>query len=694
VKTLFRIVVLVCALAIRKAAAQSIDWQSFAPFSTTSNLNSVAYGDGVFVAGGSGLLIHSLNQGASWSLSQDFPAFTVKSIAFANHRFVAVGTGIPNQILTSTNGLMWTSTPGPDVVLYSVVYGNGRFIATGGSGTILYSSDGLTWNTANTGSTDTLSHASFGNGSFLVAEKRLNPTALTFLKSTDGEDWVRITTSAPNRPVSHPCQSCNPAYALVSLAYGNGTFVAEMAYFDQGMAALYSWYMKSTDGVNWQWSLPDGQYGHLAPFLLLQPQIAENTLFFVNNRFVHLFPFGLPYIQLSSDSGGTWISQSNPYNQSFVGGGPFAIAASDSSVVTVGKAGFITSGATAINLALYNPLNLGSVSAAAANDSVLVVAGPAGLLASSPASFGSFTTNTLPEGASSVRAVRYASGNFVAAGAAGTIIRSSNGSTWTKRLSNTTSDLLDIAYGSNLWVAVGQNGTITTSPDASFFTLMSTGTQVPLRGVAYGNGLFVAVGNDGAILRSSDGQNWTVYGTDQAETLNSIAYGNGKFVAVGVNGTVHTSTNGVNWEYTPILGAGQLARVAFAMGYFAAVQEGTNKIYLSTSGASWIETTAGSKLTGVDPFDQGFFVGSAEGQLWRGLLPAGPSEMRVYGFVNASRQFILVVDVPQSGQYRILSAPSPDGPWDEGDVITVDSHAEWTSPILANDHNYYRVRKE
>lgn len=66
------------------------------------------------------------------------------SVCYGNGRFVAVGTG--GTILTSPDGLTWTSqASGTTNWLVAVANCDGRFIAVGDQGIILTSSDGVTW---------------------------------------------------------------------------------------------------------------------------------------------------------------------------------------------------------------------------------------------------------------------------------------------------------------------------------------------------------------------------------------------------------------------------------------------------------------------------------------------------------------------------------------------------------------------
>jgi hypothetical protein len=67
-----------------------------------------------------------------------------------------------------------------------VAFGNGRFVAVGFKGTILYSDNGQRWLTAKSGTTEWLNDVTFGGGMFLTVGA--NGTLLT---SPDGKAWLR-----------------------------------------------------------------------------------------------------------------------------------------------------------------------------------------------------------------------------------------------------------------------------------------------------------------------------------------------------------------------------------------------------------------------------------------------------------------------------------------------------------------------
>ena len=69
--------------------------------------------------------------------------------------FVAVGGS--GNILTSTDGILWTSrTSGTSNLLNGVTSANNIFVAVGESGTILTSGDGTSWTSRTSGTSNAL----------------------------------------------------------------------------------------------------------------------------------------------------------------------------------------------------------------------------------------------------------------------------------------------------------------------------------------------------------------------------------------------------------------------------------------------------------------------------------------------------------------------------------------------------------
>ena len=184
------------------------------PLDTLGSLSAIAFGNGRFVAIGSGGVIVTSTDGIAWShgplMWGDF-----SGVAYGNGRFVTVGIvetwqGNRGTILTSVDGMTWNQTISEAYSLHGITYGNGQFVAVNGS-MVMTSVDGVVWNRFNSGtptstSSQGLQHVVYADGQF-VAVGELGAIAT----SSDGATWKPRISKTSND--------------LSGVAYGNGTFV-------------------------------------------------------------------------------------------------------------------------------------------------------------------------------------------------------------------------------------------------------------------------------------------------------------------------------------------------------------------------------------------------------------------------------------------------------------------------------------
>ena len=98
----------------------------------------------------------------------------------SNPLFVAVGDN--GTIITSSDGTTWTSrTSGTTEKLRGGAYGKSTLVVVGRSGTILTSSDGTTWTSRTSGTSNFLGNVTYKNSTFMAIGK-----SGTILTSSDG----------------------------------------------------------------------------------------------------------------------------------------------------------------------------------------------------------------------------------------------------------------------------------------------------------------------------------------------------------------------------------------------------------------------------------------------------------------------------------------------------------------------------
>jgi hypothetical protein len=217
-----------------------------------AGLSTAAFGNGTFVAAGAeGTLFTSANA-VDWVPHVMAGGANVYAVLYAASRFVATGSSADTEgkwrssIWTSADGASWVERfASTNVILSGLTYGNGRFVAAGGTlsyitqgvqqAWVLTSSDGLAW-TSREVPAAYASDVAFGNGLFVATSSDCSTNGCwrVILTSPDGLSWT--AHSSRHEP------------ALYRLAYGQGYFVALANVNDPyERDGLYF----STDGIHW-----------------------------------------------------------------------------------------------------------------------------------------------------------------------------------------------------------------------------------------------------------------------------------------------------------------------------------------------------------------------------------------------------------------------------------------------------------
>jgi hypothetical protein len=237
-------------------SVDGVNWVQQDLPSDFSGLYGAAYANDRFVAVGGAGFITTSGDGVNW-LRQSGSNQSLGSIAYGNGQFVAVSSWPANGslIMTSPDGANWTyQTPTTNlfseaVYSSSLAFGNGQFVRVGDRGTILTSTNGISWYQGSSGTTNDLQAIAFAGDRFVA----VGWEGSTLLTSTNGTDWDQL------KPPSGFY-----GYNGFSMAYGNGRFV------------MVGWEFAatSTNGVDWvQQPLPVDGY-------------PANSIAFGNGQFV------------------------------------------------------------------------------------------------------------------------------------------------------------------------------------------------------------------------------------------------------------------------------------------------------------------------------------------------------------------------------------------------------------------------
>ena len=179
---------------------------------TSNELYKVIYGNSTFVTVGELGTILTSSDGITWTSRTSGTSNDLYGVTYGNSTFVA--DGVNGTILTSSDGTSWDNrTSGTSNFLYGVTYGNSTFVAVGHYETILTSSDGTTWTSRTSGRTnssglsyknssgwtytDYLEGITYGNSIFVTVGRGEDGSG-TIMTSSDGITWTTRTSGTTN----------------------------------------------------------------------------------------------------------------------------------------------------------------------------------------------------------------------------------------------------------------------------------------------------------------------------------------------------------------------------------------------------------------------------------------------------------------------------------------------------------------
>jgi hypothetical protein len=102
--------------------------------------------------------------GENWTEKTVPVAATILKIKYINNKFYMLAG---KYLLISLDGLSWTQLTSPvNSYLYDISYGNNMYVIVGANGNVLTSSDGISW-TSNLAIPSTSRTVCYGNGLFV-----------------------------------------------------------------------------------------------------------------------------------------------------------------------------------------------------------------------------------------------------------------------------------------------------------------------------------------------------------------------------------------------------------------------------------------------------------------------------------------------------------------------------------------------
>ena len=239
------------------------------------NWEAVTYGDGKFVAvasSGNGNRVMTSTDGEYWVSRTSASDSNWQGITYADNQFVAVGS---NAVMTSPDGVTWTSSTAPTGEWQAITNCGGLFVATAtwGSNYVMTSTNGVDWTVRTPAygwSHDAVacsatvprfvSVSQFGRGwssaDGISGWSIQNPGAIVDIRTVafgNGRfSWLEYSTNSGNRYGGYSTNGLNwsntpsaPANQWKYITYGGDKFIAVAE------GGLNSRSAYSTDGANW-----------------------------------------------------------------------------------------------------------------------------------------------------------------------------------------------------------------------------------------------------------------------------------------------------------------------------------------------------------------------------------------------------------------------------------------------------------
>ncbi len=543
-------------------------------------------------------------------------------------------------------GTRWApAKTGTDQYLRSVTLMDGRLIATGENGTILWSDDYRTFTPGGLSPAT----ADWLEGVAATAQKAVAVGDNgAIYSSSNGADWTRNTSGTTEW--------------LRGVAYGNGVFVA----VGENGTILHG------SGSSWT-AIESGTDEHL-----------NRVRYRGGNGAGRFYAVG---------NAGTVLTSSN-------GDAPWSTiecgSTNDFFDVAQNSAGILLTGDSELRLQLsgsddwINQIDSADEAApadwmyisAAADENTFWAAGRTGMLQEGTVSTNLTEIEWQPLPSYSSRAwlwdVTKQAGICIAVGDLAHIQTSLDGILWTQEAvpaSQTNVIWLGTGGTSNRVLAVGSDGQVAMSsadlievPVTNLVdgTEVVTNTQInalgilwsavpaftdqTLQGIDARDDLYIISGADGALFTSSTGTDWSQQPTPTSAFLSSVAIGPDACIAAGAAGTLlHGGADGTDWSAVPLGITNWIYRVRWSGDMFVAVGE-NGRIHTSPDGSDWTARDSGSSrwLTDVDYLDGRWYVSGYQGTLlsstnlvdWTAhYVPSGKS---LYGITAVDGRMITV----------------------------------------------------
>lgn len=488
----------------------------------------------------------------NWAWANPTPQGNMmEAVAWSGTKYVAVGE--MGTIMTSTDGVSWTvQKSGVEKYRYrktltDVVWTGTQFVVTGTRGVILTSPDGVDWSVINFNTTTGFFNAINWNGSQLVTFINYFSSSRPLI-STDGVNWTWGDYVSGGYNAIH---WDGTQYVAVGSAGISGT----------GVVAT------STDGLTWT----------------VETNTLSHRLYDVTKTDTQYVAIGSLKSHVTSPDGKIWTEQTDTTSNLR------SLTWTGSQLVGVGST--IYTSPTGNDSSWTERTDItGSEKYFSFRDviwtgSQYVSAGRSMYTSADSITWAGHTARVVNE---NVNDVATFGGSFVAVTDAGGIITSSNAIDWTAQTSGITSHLRAVHMSVSMSVAVGDTGNILTSTNNIDWTARDSTVTTQLNSVTKSDALYVAVGNTGTILTSTDGVSWSA-STSGTNHLTDVIWTGTQFVIVGSSGTVLTSADAITWTPQDSTNTYHFNAVALAGDRLVAVASSGKVMTADAAATTWAE---------------------------------------------------------------------------------------------------------
>jgi hypothetical protein len=161
-----------------RSTDDGVNWTAVAA-TEANNWNSVAYGNGVWVAvagSGTNRVMRSTDDGVTWGAVAATEANPWRSVAYGNGVWAAVSNTGANQVMRSTDdGATWSAVAAAEANGWiSVGYGNGVWVAVSTTATnrvMRSTDDGVNWSAVAATEANTWWSVGYGNGVWVAVSR-------------------------------------------------------------------------------------------------------------------------------------------------------------------------------------------------------------------------------------------------------------------------------------------------------------------------------------------------------------------------------------------------------------------------------------------------------------------------------------------------------------------------------------------